>query len=89
MWHAHAANPSCNLVLIHPQEALFAAVTVPGCTRCLAEVRAALQAGASVAAMDEHGRSALHIAAFENEDAEAVAAVIPVLVAEGADVQVK
>ena len=89
IWHAYAAKPQLQPDSGPPQEALFTAVTVHGCTRCLAEVRAALQAGASVAATDEHGRSALHIVAYENEDAEAVAAVIPVLVAEGADPQVR
>lgn len=72
-----------------PQEALFTAVTVPGRVNCLADVYAALKAGASATAVDERGRSALHIAAYENEDAEAVAAVIPALVTEGAAVQMR
>lgn len=71
------------------QEALFTAVALPGGISCLAAVYAALQAGASVEATDEGGRSVLHIAAYENEDAEAVAAVLAALVGEGADPQVR
>lgn len=67
---------------------MFAAVHLPGRVNCLAAVYPALQRGASVAARDGFGRSPLHLAA-RNEEAQAAAAVIPALVAEGADVNVK
>ena len=66
------------------QDALFTAVKLPDRLKCLAGIYAALAGGASAA--NSSGWTALHNAARHNPDAEAVAAAIAALVAEGADV---
>lgn len=65
------------------QKDLFMAVQLAGRYKCLAGIYAALDAGADVTPRDG-GWTALHVAARFNPDAQAVAAAIAALVAEGA-----
>ena len=59
---------------------------MPRRAECLAAIRAALEAGANVNAMDWEGQTPLHRAVTLNTDAAAVTAAVETLVAAGADV---
>lgn len=87
-WCRPAAVP--NVAFASPshllQKDLFKAVKLAGRHQCLAGIYAALSAGAQAAATNSRGSTALHLAACHNPDAEAVAAAIAALVAEGANV---
>ena len=75
-------------LLVSPllQAALFEAVKVPRRAKCLAGIRAALEAGADVNATDVDGWTPLGWAVWFNTDAAAVEASVGALLAAGADV---
>lgn len=91
LWFGQAGKANLSSATTPPilQDALWKACQLPGRHSCLAAIHAALAAGAAANAATPSGLTACHIVAHHNPDAEAISAAIPLLVAEGASVDVR